>query len=588
MAESSLDLVRIGEFAWSSYQPSRDRFEWEWLDTAIQTLSAAGLGVVMCTPTATPPVWLVAERPEIVSVGPDGRRRAYGSRRHTCSTSPEYRAETDLVLSALLDRYATNPAIVAWQVDNELGNHDSARCWCDHCQVAFSNWLEDRFDSIDALNQAWGTAFWSMTYPSFDAVRLPVPTMTSHNPSLRLAHAEFASLKSVEFFALQAKAIRARVGPEVQITTNFYSEDTPVDQRSAARVTGVAAIDSYPHGPADPLVTAYHIDLARSGAGPDGEAWIMEQQAGPINWTPSNPPVASGEVQLWTWQAALHGIDTLLYFRWRAARYGQEMYHSGLLRHDGTPTPFLAEVAATITELNEAELPPPPPARVAILHSAEDVWALEINPHLEGLRHRDLQMGAYRALRRLGIDVAFRHPTDDLTDLEWVIAPALHIISPKRIDALEVALDAGVGVVLGPRSLVVDGSYAWSDTPLPGGLATRLGARVVDFGGHPTSIEIAPWGVPAGRWVESLEVDGGEVLASVDGGPHAGRPAAVRNRNLVYAGFTSTEAWTALLSTLLDRQPIVAEGLEAFDRSGTRILLDYTVPRLDRRPIEAE
>jgi beta-galactosidase len=581
MADSGLTLVRIGEFAWSTYQPARDRFEWAWLDEAIETLAGAGLEVVLCTPTATPPVWLVEQRPEILSVGPDGRRRAYGSRRHTCSTSPEYREEAERVVMALLDRYAGHP-VTAWQVDNELGNHDSARCWCDRCQLRFSEWLEDRFGSIDALNRAWGTAFWSMTYPSFASVRLPVPTMTSHNPSLRLAHAEFASQKSVEFFTLQANLIRAAVGPDVPITTNFYSEDTAVDQRAAARVTGVAAIDSYPHGPADPLVTAYHIDLSRSGAGQGGSAWIMEQQAGPINWTPNNPAVAPGQVRLWTWQAALHGVDTLLYFRWRAARYGQEMYHSGLLRHDGSPTGFLQEVAGAIEELREVGLVAPPAGRVAILHSAEDVWALEISPHLEGLRHRDLQMGAYRALRRLGLDVEFRHPTENLTDLEWVIAPALHITSAARVKALQAALDAGVGVVLGPRSLVVDENHAWSEGPLPGGLADRLGACLVSFGGHTPPPRLDPWGVPAGRWVEILELEAGEALATVSEGPFQSAIAAARNGNLVYAGFSSAEAWTALLSNLLDRRPQDEDGVESFERSGFRYRIDYPRARLER------
>ncbi len=571
MAGMGLELVRIGEFAWVAYEPQRGRFAWDWLDRAIGTLADHGLGVVMCTPTATPPVWLAQERPEILSMGPGGARRAYGSRRHTCVTSAAYREEAERIVTALADRYGAHPAVAAWQVDNEAGNHDSARCWCAECQAAFTAWLERRFGTIEALNDAWGTVFWSQTYPDFEAVRLPVPTMTAHHPALRLAHLRFASGQTVDFLAAQFDLLRARVGSSVELTTNFYSEDTVVDQAAAARLTGLAAIDSYPHGPADPLATAYHLDLAR---GPTGRAWIMEQQPGPINWTPLNPPVPDGQVRLWTWQAALHGIDALLYFRWRAARYGQEAYHSGLLRQDGSPTAPVAEIEAAIREIGDAGLPAPEP-RVALLHSAADVWAIEINPHRTGTTHRSLQLPAYAGARRLGLDVAIVDPAADLTGYEWVLAPALHLATPERLAAIEAALDDGTGVVLGPRSLVVDAELAWSDRPLPAGLAARLGARVVEHLSQTAPVTVAPWGTPAGPWTDVLATDEAEVVATYAGGSYLdGRPAAVRRDGLVYAGFSSAESWTALLADLLGLPPHDA-AVEIFSRAGRTITLDH-------------
>ncbi len=571
MAEAGLDLVRIGEFAWSTFEPERGRFEWDWLDRATDVLADAGLAVVMCTPTATPPVWLARERPEILSVGPDGRRRAYGSRRHTCVTSEAYREEAERIVAALGDRYGRHPAIVAWQVDNETGNHDSARCWCGECQAAFTAWLERRFGTIDALNEAWGTAFWSQTYPDFEAVRLPVPAMTTHHPALRLAHLRFASEQTLDFVAVQFAVLRERVGDGVDLTTNFYCEDLAVDQRAAARLTGLAAIDSYPHGPDDPTVTAYHLDLAR---GATGRAWIMEQQAGPINWTPRNPPVPDGQVRLWTWQAALHGIEAVLYFRWRAARFGQEMYHSGLLRQDGSPTAAVAEIAATIRELR-LDPPPPPKPRVALLHSYDDVWAIDVNPHQAGLTHRALHLPAYAAAGRLGLDVAIVAPTDDLTGYELVLAPALHIATPQRLAALEQAMAAGARVVLGPRSLVVDAESAWSDQPLPAGLAERLGARVVEHLSQTLPVTVEPWGTAAGPWTDVLEVGGADVLATYGGGTHLdGRPAAVAGGGLIYAGFSDAAAWTALLAELRGEEPEPA-GVEVFRRGDAEYRLDH-------------
>ena len=570
MADMGLNLVRIGEFAWSSYQPTRKAFDWDWLDRAIDTAADAGLDVVLCTPTATPPVWLMRERPEIVAVGPDGRRRAYGSRRHTCSTSAAYRQEAAQIVSTLVERYAEHGAIAGWQVDNEPGNHDSARCWCDECQTAFTGWLENRYGTVDELNQAWGTAFWSMTYPDFEAVLLPVPTMTSHNPSLELAHRQFASDQAVSFLKEQFDIIAA--ASDQPITTNFYSEDTPVDQQAVARLGGVASMDNYPHGPLDPMVTAYLLDLTRGAAGPGGEAGVMEQQPGPINWTATNPPVPPGQVRLWTWQAALHGYDRLFYFRWRAARHAQEMYHAGLLRQDGSHTAAVEEIRTTIAEINDASLPRPTP-RVALLHSYVDGWALEINPHLAGMTQRDLQMGAYVAARSLGLDVAIASERDDLSAYEVVLAPAWHISSAARIDQIEQALDSGTRVILGPRSLVVDEHYAWSDRPLPGGLAERLGARVVEHLSQTEDVSVGPWASAAGDWTDVLEAEGAEVVARYMGDTYLdGRPAAVQNGLLMYAGFSDAESWIELLGYLLDLTPHPPE-VETFVR-GERI---YTI-----------
>lgn len=574
MRDLGFDLVRVGEFAWAAYEPQRDRFEWGWLDRAMDAIVRADMKVVLGSPTATPPVWLMQERPDVLSVGSDGRRRAYGSRRHTCPTSASYRAESERIVGELLDRYAAHPDIVAWQIDNEPGNHDSARCWCDECQIAFSAWLERRFGDIDTLNEAWGTVFWSQTYPDFEAVRLPVPTMTNHHPSLRLAAHKFASDQTVEYIGLQFDQIRGRVAEDVELTTNFYAEDTAVDNRPIARMGGVASMDNYPHGTGDDLITAYHLDLNAGASGSDGSAWVMEQQAGPVNWTAQNPQVPDGQVRAWSWQIALHGYDALLYFRWRAARFGQEQYHSGLLRHDGTPTGAFSEVAATIKELRQMAPPKPEPS-IALVHSYKDVWAIEINPHREGLTHRGIQMGAYTAARRLGHDVAVIDSTDDLTAYDIVILVATQISTPERLEAIGRALDSGTRVILGPRSLVLDRENAWSDSALPAGLAGRLGARVSDHLSQTGPVTVAPWGAAAGEWTDVLEVRDSEVIATYSGGTYLDhRPAVVHRDGLYYAGFSHADAWTALLADLTGKTPN-PDHLEVFERGDRTYTIDH-------------
>lgn len=581
MSELGLDLVRLAEFAWSTLEPERSRYEFDWLDRVIDAVAGEGMRVVMCTPTATPPVWLMRERPDVLMVGSDGRRRPYGSRRHTCMTSAAYRDESERIVGAMVSRYGSNPTVVTWQVDNETGNHDSARCWCDECQAAFSRWLEHRFGSIDDLNEAWGTSFWSMTYPDFESVRLPVPTMTTHHPALRLAHAKFASDQTIDYLEQQFSQIRRAVPDEVEITTNFYSEDTAVDQRAAARLSGVAAMDNYPHGPQNPMVTAYHLDLTRWAGGQTGSAWVMEQQAGPVNWTAHNPEVPAGQVRVWTWQAAMHGYDAVVYFRWRAARFAQEMYHSGLLRHDGSPTGAVAEIESAMQEIRSFDFAPPPEPSVALLHSYKDVWAIEINPHRQGLTHRSMQMDAYTAARRLGFEVAIVDSMDDLSRYEWVLAPVVHISTPERIEALTEALDSGVNVVLGPRSMVIDRENAWSDQPLPAGMTDQLGARVVETLSQDGAVTIDPWGSKAGLWTDVLEASEAEVLATYSGGTFLdGRPAAVRNGRLVYAGFSNVASWTRLLGELTGRHwgPTHIETFVRTDAAGVThtVTIDHT------------
>ncbi len=575
MAELGLDLVRIGEFAWSTIEPERGRFEWHVVDRIIELVGDAGMEVVLGTPSATPPVWLMLERPDVVAVGPDGRRRAYGSRRHTCTTSAAYREESARIVSTLVDRYGSNPLVTGWQVDNEPGNHDSATCWCDECHAAFASWLERRFGTIDELNRAWGTAFWSQTYPTFDSVRLPVPTMTVHHPAIRLAHAKFASDQSVGFCAAQFDIIRAGTPDGVEITTNLYCEDLAVDARALARLGGIASMDNYPHGVATPLDTAYLLDLHAHAAGPGGKAWVMEQQVGPVNWTSENPQVPDGQVRLWLWQAALHGYDAVLYFRWRAARFGQEQYHSGILRHDGEPRRVVDELKTTMAEIHAAGDVAPKPT-VALLHSYKDAWALGINPHRTGLTHRKILHEAYVAARRLGFDVAIVDSTHDLTGFELVLAPSLQITTPERVAALEAALDAGTTVILGARSLVMDRENAWTDLPLPGGLAHRLGTRVVNTLSQTGPVTVDPWGTTAGWWTDVLaEADDVEVLARYGGGTYLdGRPAAVRNANLIYAGFSDRQSWLALLTERTGATPI-PEHQERFTRGDHEWLIDH-------------
>ncbi|MFT5221821.1 MAG: beta-galactosidase [Glaciecola sp.] len=611
MADVGLQVVRIGEFAWRRMEPARGKFDWEWLDAAVELLAAQGIEVVLGTPSATPPVWLMRERPEILSVGADGRRRAWGSRRHTCPTTTAYRDEANRITAAMVQRYGQHLSVTAWQVDNEPGNHDSARCWCDACQAAFTGWLRARHnDDINSLNLAWGSVFWSQTYDDFDDVRLPVPTMTGHNPGLLLEHLRFASEQVLEGLRQQLEIIKSGA-PGRETFTNLYLGDVDVDGGAVGALHGIGAVDSYPHGVRDNEDVGFLLDLTRGNAlGPGqgreqrgGRGWVVEQQPGPINWTTHNAAVGPGQVRLWGWQAALHGIDTLLMFRWRAARAGQEQYHTGLLRHDGTPDQGLAETRRLIAEMYALDSPlERGPARIAVLHDYQDAWAVDLDPHVEGLRHRDLVIAAHAGARRTGQDVDVLPKHADFSGYDVILAPALHLANDDVIDRLMAAAESGTTVLFGVRSLVKDNHNAWIQEPMPSRVATALGVRVLEWGnaetwprgqGAPAEFTmVTPDGmveknaaIEAGPWAEVFgPLDGAdalpsnvEVLARWSGHDHRrGMPAVVRRARLVLLGASSSNAWEVVVAAVLGvpagMQP---PHVERFAHEGRPISLDH-------------
>ncbi len=595
MADAGLELVRLGEFAWGALERSPGVFDLDWLARAIDTAAGAGLRVVLGTPTAAPPRWLVGAHPEVRLIDIDGTARSAGSRRYTCPTAAAYREASRAIVTTLVDRFGGHEALVAWQLDNEPGNHDSARCWCPACESTFRSWVQARYGSLARLNDAWGTAFWSGQYGSWEEVDLPRRSATVQSPSLLLAHRRFASHQVVAGLAEQ-RSIVAAGSPARDILVNLYWDDTFVDARDVHEAGGVAAVDAYPHGVDGPEAYAYLLDLARGSAGPSGRAWVMEQQPGPINWTAINPPVPPGQVRLWGWQAALHGVEASLFFSWRPSRSGQEQYHSGLLRHDDSADRGLLEVARLAGELRAVATFAPsilerPRARVAILHAYEDAWTIEIDPHQSGLTHRTLVQPVHAAVHRLGLDADVLGPRDDLTGYEVIVAPALHLMTPARVARIHEAMAAGALVILGPRSLVKDLDDCWLEEALPGGLAEHLGARVIEGLSQPLPVSVMPGGAPAGPWTDVLEISDPadpsiEVMARYGGSSYLdGAPAAVRRDRLAYVGFSSVEAWTDLLARLLGELglPILPAqaGVERFSRGDRLITLDHTTLAVD-------
>jgi len=371
MRRLGLSVIRIGEFAWSRLEDREGNLDFNWLKRAMDTLHEAGLSVVLGTPTATPPRWMLDKYPDMLAVDEYGRLRDFGSRRHYCFSFEPYIAECERIVTLLAQCFTDHPALIGWQTDNEYGCHSTSISYSTHALAAFRVWCEKRYLSIDALNQAWGNVFWSMEYDNFEQIGLPTGTVTESNPSHQLAYWRFSSDQIVKFNRAQVDVLR-KISPGKDILHNFMGNFVEFDHHAVSQDLDIASWDNYPLGfltrdssdPTDverfyrtghPDSSSFHHDLYRGCC--KGRWWVMEQQPGPVNWAPFNPSPVDGMVRLWGWEAFAHGAEVMSYFRWRQAPFAQEQTHTGLLLSNAEEDTAAGEVAQLNQELEALAAP---------------------------------------------------------------------------------------------------------------------------------------------------------------------------------------------------------------------------------------
>ncbi len=556
MREAGLSQVRIGEFAWTKMEPADGQFNWDWLDRAIETLAAEGLKVVLCTPTPTPPAWLVTAYPEVLPTDAQGRVRRFGSRRHVCANSPIYRRYSQRIATEMARRYGQHPAVMAWQIDNEFGCHQSTRCYCEHCARAFRVWLQKRYHNLEALNQAWGTEFWNQHYSAWEQIQPPNLTVTEANCSHMLDYYRFASDSFASFQQMQIDVLR-QYAPGHPLTHNFMGTFAEINTYDFARPLDFVGWDSYPTGyreqispelyrpdeqrpddrlafdVGDPYVTGFCHTLTYGFK--QQPFWVMEQQPGQVNWATYNTLVRPGAVRLWTWHALACGAETVMYFRWRACLYAQEQYHAGLRRHDGSADMGYQEILEMRSERNlmEEVARQPLNAPVALLMDYESLWALELQPHRKEFSYLRHLFVYYRALQQAGIGVDIVPADADLSKYRLVIAGSAIIATPELAQKLTHYVEQGGTLLLGARTGFKTASNLVVDQPLPGVLRDLTGVTVTGWGGLPDGIEfLVDASMPgldgvATFWMEALQPtsDATRVLARYTSGPYSGSAA---------------------------------------------------------------
>ncbi|MEO0655097.1 MAG: beta-galactosidase [Pseudomonadota bacterium] len=586
MVETGLRWVRIGEFAWSRLEPSPGHYSFDWLDRAIETLGEAGLRVILGTPTATPPRWMLNRHPDMLALDAQGHPRGFGSRRHYCFSHQGYRDDCARIVTELARRYGRNQHVHAWQTDNEYGCHATTLSYSPAARDGFRDWLAQRYQSIDALNRAWGNVFWSMDYASFDEINLPNLTVTEPNPSHVMDFRRFSSEQVVRFNKRQTDILRAHT--DAPLIHNYMGRELDFDHFAVGADLDIASWDSYPVGflsdrleeppehkarflrQGDPDLQALHHDLYRAVG--RGRWWVMEQQPGPVNWAPYNPIPLPGMPRLWAWEAFAHGAETVCYFRWRQAHFAQEQMHAGLLRPDSAPSPALAEAAAVADELQELGPLVSARAPVAILFDYPSQWAWETQPQGADFDYFRLVLTAYRALRRAGLSVDILPlGSPAVADYALVLGPGIATVPDDVLSRL----GAHPGhVVLGPRTNAKTRNMQ-IPVPLPPGVP-GLEATVTEVDSIPPTVKIPITGGGAFQhWYEHLAPSPQAVWHTEDG-----RPAAVRGGAITYlAGWPDTTLWDRIIAEAcaaagIARTP-VPEGLRLRDTRDYRFAFNY-------------
>ena len=596
MNEAGVNLVSVGIFSWALLEPREGEYDFTFLDDLLDLLHRHGIDVDLGTPTAAPPAWFYRTYPDARPVTREGLPLGFGSRGIMSPSSPDYRRAATAIAEQLARRYADHPAVVLWHVHNEYGapvteSYDEASA------ANFRTWLQARYGTIDALNAAWGTTFWGQVYTGFDEVDAPRMSASVTNPAHRLDFARFSSDALLECFVLERDAIRRHASQP--ITTNFMASTCPsVDLWRWAREVDIVSNDHYLTAarPDAHVMLAMDADLTRSLAG--GKPWIlMEHSTSAVNWQPRNIAKRSGELIR---NSAAHlgrGADAVLFFQFRASRFGAEKFHSAMLPHAGRESRIWREVTALGGLLDAAEelRGSRVRAEVAIVWSWESFWAqdLEWRPTVD-LSHRERIEETYRALWALGVTVDFVHPSADLSGYRAVFAPALYLIDEDGAANLRAFVEAGGSLAVGCFSGVVDENDAVPVGPFPGRLREVLGLAIEEFLPlRENATAEVTWTRDATRtgtltgtvWADDIVLRGATAEAGFRTGPAAGGPAITRNALgsgsawYLSAAFDGADQDAIVQRVLADAGFAVtprAEGLECVERvqdDGTRYLI---------------
>ncbi len=537
MAQTGVKLVRMGEFAWSRLEPRDGEFHFEWLDEAIKTFSRYAMGIVLCTPTSCPPMWLYETYPDIIQVGADGNRLQTGIRGHRCLNAPMFLYYAKRITEQLAKRYANNPSIAAWQIDNEI---EAYPCTCEVCREQFRDWLIDKHDTIENVNAAFGNIVWSGEYSDVSQIKPPNAYPKAwQNPALCLEFSRFSSDTACRFISDMSQIIK-RENPKAKITTNIcITKDLPDIYRLCDGLD-FTSYDNYPpvripENEEEFYSHSFNLDMMRGSK--QKNFWVMEQLSGATgSWMPMGPTPRPGQIKGYALQAMAHGADTVIHFRWRTANKGAEMHWHGLIDHSNIPGRRFAEfaelckIAPKFDVIETTELV----SEVAILYSPDNDRAFRIQPQTEGFDYWEQLKCFHAAFSKYGVNVDIISPDADLTKYKAVIAPSMYVYSKNSAENIYRYVIKGGTVVLTARSGVKDPNNNCIMEPLPTVYREMIGAEISEYDpigkDEQTIVDFAGNEYKCRQWCDILELGTARAYAEYKDCFYGGKPAVTMNR----------------------------------------------------------
>lgn len=572
MKRTGVKIVRLAEFAWSRLEPAEGQFDFTWLDQAVDLFHHHDIGVVLGTPTNTPPRWLTDSCPDVLPITASGQPVHAGVRGHRCFNSPSMRTYASRIVHRLAEHYAGHPAVEGWQIDNEYW---LLECHCTACNERFREWVKAKYETLDEVNRSWGTVVWSGEFNDWTQITTPLGGSPFQNPSYLLDYYRFQSASAAEFQQEQIALLR-KLAPEHYITHNFHSYPQKLDLHQIGEELDFASFDYYPNTSPDktstgPYSGALSLDLTR-GIKQRG-FWIMEQLSGPPGcWFPMWRTPQPGFIRAFAWQTIARGADTVVHFRWRSALQGAEQYWHGLIDHSNVPGRRFEEFTQLCEEVNKAAANlsgTTVQSEAAILYASDQLLSMGIQKQSEGLDYYENIKQWHKALTKLGIGVDVIHTDAKLDSYKLVIAPHLYLMDEALAERLESYAASGGTVILTTRSGVKQMNNICHMEQLPALLSRCAGVTVSEYDPIGKDAHIITTGdasYACSQWNDLLVPQTAEPIAWYNDDFYCGTPAVTRNRlgeGTVY--YTGTQPEEAYLIRLLREAASVA-GLSCFDK----------------------
>lgn len=568
MLRAGVNAVRMGEFCWGLYEPEEGRYDFAWMLRVMDLMQAAGIKVVLGTPTAAPPLWMTQKHPEVLPLNEQGLRLNPGTRHAYCLNSDLYWKYSQTIVTRLAEAVGSHPALIAWQIDNGIGGHGTEFSFNEVTKHDWHLWLKAKYGTIERLNDRLGLRFWAQVVRDWSEMPMPMIAPTAHNPSLMLDWMRFSSDSCVAFVRMQ-KDLLHQLTPGKPVTTNLRSLSRHFDHFDMAEALDFVSLDSFATVKSQFAEHACEFDMMRSlkkgdivePSGSSSGFWVIEQKANNVNWQDVNAVLRPGVVRLFTYQAISRGADGIFYFFWRRPRIGVEQFYGGVLGHDGRGDNRtyreISQVGEELRLLGPVLEGTSVQAEVCILFSHENEWTHKLPQQpTKFLNQREHYLLFYKALHDRNIAVDFARPSDDLSRYKLVIAPSLRILAAGETDMLKLYVQNG-GTLLGTFSTgLVDEFHIAAATGFPNLMTDLFGMEVVEF--DPLSADAenhmnskGDFHIshmhPVRVWADVIEPRECEILATYAKDFYAGRPVITMNQfglgRAIYLGTMSHQAF---------------------------------------------